>query len=158
MFLFLVSVGVPCVCVDWRRTNNEVFPVPWKHSVRPNDSEVQLVVLHRLQEQSQLIRLQFASFKKLSTDEGTFVLLQLQEEQQQRNGSRRRGEWLWCGGPEKLRVIQQNCLNFIRKLLLFIIVYKKKICTISERRFSLNRKIIVLILFGFLFGRILLNF
>lgn len=63
--------------VHWRRSDAEKFPVPRVDPVRPDDIEMQLVVLRGLQIVQEAVRQQHTHNEELPADEGTYVFLVL---------------------------------------------------------------------------------
>jgi hypothetical protein len=71
--------GVPRVRADGRRAGDEVVPVPRVDAVRPDHSQVQLVVLRRLPQHAPPLRHQHPRLQELPAHEGAYLLLFLQE-------------------------------------------------------------------------------
>lgn len=67
--------GVPRVRVHGRRSDAKELPVPRVDAFRSDHTQVQLVVLRRLQVVQKVVRQQHSDIEELSADEGTDVLL-----------------------------------------------------------------------------------
>lgn len=123
------STGLPRVCFDWRRFDHEIFPLPRKHALRSDHLEVQLVVLHRLQEQQIALRLEFAGVEKLPADEVAGVL------QQQLQKADKWNCWLVCRGNWR-RGPAEFCQR-ARKPIICWLCKHYHICDSRENRFAL---------------------
>lgn len=67
--------GVSRVRVHRWRSDAKELPVPWVDAVRPDHTQVQLVVLRWLQVVQEVVWQQHSHIEELSADEGTDVLL-----------------------------------------------------------------------------------
>lgn len=70
-----LPAGVPRVRVHRRRSDAEELLVPRVHAIRPDHTQVQLVVLRGLQVVQEAVRQQHSHIEELSADEGVDVLL-----------------------------------------------------------------------------------